>query len=148
MARETTLWTWLKKARDVFGEALHMRRVENAAGVGDSDVDGLLHGRPFSIEDKVAKRPARENTVLKFGSELTVAQVEYARRRIMAGGGAGFLIQVGSGYDREIYFVHGLLGPTLAAGVTEPWLRATAQTPNTPAEAVLMATKARSPFND
>lgn len=123
MARETGLWDWLKKARDHFGDRLHMRRVENSVGIGDSDVEGVLDGEPFVIELKVAKRPARKSTVLKFGEPIKQEQIEFMRRRLLAGSAAAFLIQVGAGAEREVYVVHAALGDVLAAGVTEEQLQ-------------------------
>jgi hypothetical protein len=123
MATETSLWEWLKTARKFLGSRLHMRRVENAVGLGDPDVDGIYNGRDFSLELKVAKRPAKATTTLRFGHEVTPQQVEYAEQRLAAGGAHAFLIQVGSGADAARYVVHGGYAGTLARGVSEAWLK-------------------------
>jgi hypothetical protein len=112
---ETTLWEWLRGARRAIGPALHMRRVENAVGVGDGDVDGVLEARDFMLELKFAKRPARESTPLTLGHNVTNEQIDFARDRLAAGGAYAFLIQVGAGADRAIYLVPPHVGPALQA---------------------------------
>jgi len=140
MATESSLWKWLSKARDDFGPLLHIRRIENAISAGDFDVEGHLSGYgAFNIELKVAPRPARESTTLRFGSSVKQNQVEWARDRIEAGGAASFLIQVGAGADRAIYLVHGLYGPVLMQGLTESALKGYAEKCLKPSETIKAA---------
>ena len=142
MSTESNLWTWLRRARDVFGPALHIRRVENAISTGDPDVEGQLLGEgQFNIELKVAKRPKRELTRLRFGHEVTQAQVEWADDRLEAGGACAFLIAVGGPFDggRAIYLLHGIYAEELVGGVTEQWLKEHALQCNRPEEVVRLA---------
>jgi hypothetical protein len=140
MATETTLWTWLKKARDFFGEVLHLRRVENAVSTGDPDTDGVLSGAAFTLELKVCARPARGSTRLRF-HEVTIAQRDWHEARIAAGGASAFLIQVGEGHDARRYVVHGWLVRRLMEGVDENWLIANGRLAPKPQDAITLATQ-------
>lgn len=126
MPTERTLWDWASQARRVFGDALHVERVENMVGAGHPDAEGCLEGVQFWLELKVAKRPARKTTKLRFGSPLRDSQVEWARKRIAAGGRVWYLIQVGSGHERQVYLIRATLDTITALyqHVNEDWLRA------------------------
>jgi hypothetical protein len=121
MATEHSLWQWLRKARDTFGTALRLARLENLAGAGAPDVEGCLRGAQLWLELKVAARPARKATRLRFGSPLRDSQVEWAKEQLSAGGPLGYLIQVGAGPERAIYLIHGCKYEALHAGVNEEW---------------------------
>lgn len=126
MATEATLWQWASQARRVFGEHLHVERLENMVGAGHPDVEGCLDGIQFWLELKVAKRPARAATKLRFGSPLRDSQVEWGKKRIAAGGRVWYLIQVGSGSERQVYLIRATVQTidALYAHVNEDWLRA------------------------
>ncbi len=139
---ESNLWDWLAKARLVLGLDLDMRRVENAVGIGDPDVELCYKGAGADIELKAARRPAHLTTKLKFGSPMKDDQVEWAVARLRAGGAHGYLIQVGSGAERAIYLVHGNYGRhMLDFGVTEGWLMTYGRRFKDPAEAVKHAVR-------
>lgn len=125
MATERTQWQWLSGARRELGPALHMDRIENLVGVGNGDVNLCYRGVEAWIEQKVAKRPARKTTVLRFGSPLRDSQVEWAEKRIKAGGRVYYLIQVGSGSERQMYLIKGTIETVnqLYHHVTEDWCR-------------------------
>lgn len=137
---ESTLWTWLKGAREIASRRLDMRRMENGISTGDADVDGIYRGRDFAIELKSCKRPARETSKLQF-HEVTQAQVDWHSNRQDAGGASCFLIQVG----KERYIVHGRLAPILREGVTREWLFRFGQPVLNPMAAVLQATYQKEP---
>jgi hypothetical protein len=138
-ATESNLWAWLSKARVVLGPDLDMRRIENAVGFGDPDVELCYLGFGCDLELKAAPRPVRGGR-LHFGSPMKREQVEWGLKRLAAGGAHGFLIQVGEGADRSVYLVHGRLGPAmLEGGVTEGWLVAHGLHVHYPASAVQYA---------
>lgn len=144
MATEKTQWQWLSNARRELGAALHMERIENMVGAGHPDVELCYAGVQAWIEQKVAKRPARKTTVLRFGSPLRDSQKEWAEKRIAAGGRVWYLIQVGSGHERQMYLIRGTLETVnqLYTHVTEDWCRAhDALDVTTPARVVLVATQ-------
>jgi len=68
MAKETSLWTRcrtgianLKKC----GHATHFCRIENDAGIGNPDVEGVINGDQCWIELKSNLRPKRPGTVIR-----------------------------------------------------------------------------------
>lgn len=103
--------------------ALHMERIENAVGVGHPDVELCYCGIQSWIEQKVAKRPARRTTKLRFGSPLRESQKLWAEQRIAAGGRVWYLIQVGAGPERQMYLIRGTPETVncLYRHVTEEW---------------------------
>lgn len=94
MTLESSLWTWLKQAREKLRD-LHMNRVENVIAGGMPDVEGKLQGgRQFWIELKVAIRvPVLPSTVVRFRTRDK--QSTWLRRRWLVGGNAFMLLQVG-----------------------------------------------------
>lgn len=126
MPTEATLWQWTSQARRVFLGALHIERLENMVGAGHPDVEGCLEGVQFWLELKVAKRPARPTTKLRFGSPLRESQVDWAKKRIAAGGRVWYLIQVGGGPERQVYLIRATVQTidALFQHVNEDWLRA------------------------
>jgi hypothetical protein len=121
--RETSLWRWLSRARkQERSGGLHIQRVENSVASGTPDVEGCLRGHgQFWIELKSVDRPKR--TGGRLAVKIRDAQVEWMRRRYMAGGNVWMLIQVGRGNDAERYLVHGCKAKHVQDGVTEDWLR-------------------------
>lgn len=126
MATEATLWDWAKQCRRVFGNTIHIERLENLVGAGHPDVEGCYEGVQFWLELKVAKRPARPTTKLRFGSPLRDSQVEWGKKRIAVGGRVWYLIQVGSASERQVYLIRATVQTIddLYGHVTEDWLRA------------------------
>lgn len=125
MPTERTQWQWLSKARLQMDLPIHIERIENAVGAGHPDVECCYMGVQNWIEQKVAKRPARSTTKLRFGSPLRDSQYEWALKRIAAGGRVWYLIQVGGGPDRQMYLVRATVETVnaLYEHVTEDWLR-------------------------
>lgn len=127
MARETSLWRWLSKARGKLQDGLHMNRVENSISSGMPDVEGCLSaagiqgGMQFWIELKSVPRPRHPDTKLPI--KLRDSQVEWARRRIEAGGRSWILVQVGSGHTAQRYLLYGTDAPALKNGLTEAQVR-------------------------
>lgn len=144
MPSESTLWDWLKQARQVLGSDLQIERIENMLTAGRPDVDVFWLGKPAVIELKICpKRPARPTTVLRFGSPLRPSQIEWARVRVAAGGTVWYLIQVGAGHQRAIYLIHHIYIEALEAGVTEAWCKEHNSLANpTPAGVILRTTTA------
>lgn len=144
MASENkTLWPWLARARATFKTRLHMRRVENLVGVGDGDVEGCLDGVGFDLELKVAARPARASTGIRFGEPLKEGQVQFAEDRLAAGGAHGFLIQVGDHPEASRYLVPGTFAKKLEAErLPESWF--TPYLVKTPDEVIRRAVTLRS----
>lgn len=128
MPTEKTQWQWLSKVRVQIEdpEHLHIERIENAVGAGHPDVECCYLGVQSWIEQKVAKRPARATTKLRFGSPLRDSQYEWALKRIAASGRVFYLIQVGGGPERQMYLVRATVETVnaLYEHVTEEWLRA------------------------
>lgn len=126
MPTEKNGWKWLSKARDQMDLPVHIERVENIAGAGHPDVELCYMGVQNWIEQKAAHRPARPSTKLRFGSPLRDSQVEWAKKRIAAGGRVWYLIQVGAGHERQMYLVRATIETidALFNHVTEDWCRA------------------------
>lgn len=122
MATESTLWDWLKKARDHFGAELHIRRVENLCETGGPDVEFCHRGSYADVELKVCERPRSDDTRLRY-HEVTEQQVDWHSKRQAAGGATGFLIQIGHGHDAERFLVHGSRAGQLRTGVSYGWLK-------------------------
>jgi len=129
MSRESSLWSWLAKARRALADDLHMERIENLLGAGTPDVEGFLRTThrgagfvlksTFWLELKSSERPARSSTPIRFKLKGREAQIEFMRRRWELGGNAFWLLQVGSGPDRRLYLAPGDAGAQLLHGVTE-----------------------------
>jgi penicillin-binding protein-related factor A (putative recombinase) len=91
---ESTLWQWLRGAEKTLGltcHELHWRRVENAVGFGDPDVEGCYQGASFVVELKTVPRQK------EIHCELATHQAQWLRSRARAGGAAFVLVQVGVG---------------------------------------------------
>lgn len=121
MARESSLWVWLSKARKIFtSEYLHLNRVENSVMAGMPDVEGcLMPGKQFWIELKSSLRPARKETPVRFKVRDREAQVEWLTRRRCMGGRAWLLLQVGEAHKRRLYLVPGEHAAEVYAGLPE-----------------------------
>lgn len=135
MTRESSLWSWLKKARVTLGpNALHMERIENSIGAGTPDVEGyvsfpetfvltatiqLPNEGQFWLELKSEERPARTTTPIRFKLRDREKQIEWMKHRWWIGGNAFWLLQVGSGSERMLYLAPGSSGKKLKQGLTE-----------------------------
>jgi hypothetical protein len=138
MARESSLWNWLAKARFEFGDALQIQRIENSICAGTPDVEGFLslpdHTRrtltklptegAFWLELKSEERPARPTTPIRFKLKGREAQIEFMRHRWELGGNAFWFLQVGSYAERRLFLIPGNDGKEIARGVTESELLA------------------------
>lgn len=147
MARESSLWQWLVKAKyepDLRGR-LDLRRVEDSIGAGFPDVDGaFVHGvhepalggfvrrgvLSFKLELKSEVRPARASTPIRFKVQKRFAQLEFMQRRYDMGEAAYFFLQVGEGADAMRYLLPGNLGGRLRDGVNESELAVLCATEN------------------
>lgn len=124
--KEANFWNWLSKAREYYGPALDIQRIENITGSGTPDVEGHLTDEgSFWIELKTTFRPARFNTPLQHG--LKPAQINWIHRRHKVGGNAYILIQVGTGSSAKIYLVSGRHALEFQKPMTEGILDALAQ---------------------
>ena len=126
LARESQLWGWLSGARQVLRQDLHIQRIENGLEDGTPDVEYIIRGVMSGgvwIELKSAKRPARGTTCVSF--RLRPAQGDWMQDRFEAGDKrSGWLLQVGSGGNRAVYYLTGKHRSALYAGVTEKELEA------------------------
>lgn len=125
---ETTLWEWLNTVKYKLKKALHMCRLENAVGVGASDVEGCFNGVQFWCELKCEARPVRPSTVIKPRFEKT--QNPWHRRRREAGGRTYVLLQVGAGAKADRLLFHGKDIPYLTEGDTLDKLKERAIAPS------------------
>lgn len=116
MAKENTLWSWLRKARQVLRE-LDIERVENSVATGTPDTDGCYKCSAFKIELKRSPAPKR-------GEAVTITwqkrQQPWLRRRWRAGGLAWLLLAVGEGHNIQRFLIRGCdiddLGESRAVG--------------------------------
>lgn len=109
MARESSLWqrckTGVKHLRKC-GHVAHFCRIENDAGEGHPDVEGVLNGDQCWIELKSNDRPARATTVIR--SKTRESQSIWHRERTAAGSRIHWvLIQVGEAHAAKLYLVPG-----------------------------------------
>lgn len=120
--REASLWQWLSKAREPYGERLDIERIENSIGSGHPDVRLMVEGKHAYIELKTVARPARKTTGILVG--LRKEQVDWAGRYNTAGGKSCYLlVQVGSGHAAERYLIDSYHFPFLFENrVDEGWL--------------------------
>lgn len=120
------MWYWMRKVKRIFKKRLHISRIENAVGVGMSDVEGCLEdplsgfGIQFWIELKSEKRPVRSGTKIKPRFQST--QEPWHRRRRGSGGRTFVLLQVGAESAARRYMIWGELIPQMAEGMTEQQL--------------------------
>jgi len=109
MAKETSLWTRcrtgianLKKC----GHATHFCRIENDAGIGNPDVEGVINGDQCWIELKSNLRPKRPGTVIR--SKTQESQSIWHTARTAAGSRIHWvLIQVGEAHGAKLYLIPG-----------------------------------------
>lgn len=120
--REASLWQWLSKAREPYGERLDIERIENSVGAGHPDVRLMVEGKHAYIELKTVARPARKTTGVLVG--LRLEQKEWAERYVKAGGRSCYLlVQVGSGHAAVRYLIDAEWFPFLYENrVDEAWL--------------------------
>lgn len=136
--REARLWRWLKLAKKVFRNRLHMSRVENAVGTGMADVEGCLEGSQFWLELKCEARPKDPKT--KIVPRFEPEQEPWHRRRRLSGGRAFVLFQIGAGSSARRYLLPGDLIPKMKEGLTERQLEALSKAkPNASATELLVA---------
>lgn len=117
MARESSLWqrclTGIKHLRKC-GHVAHFCRLENSAGEGNPDVEGVLDGAQCWIELKSNDRPARASTVIR--SKTRESQSIWHRERSEAGSRIHWvLIQVGEAHAAKLYLVPGSLYDAIIA---------------------------------
>lgn len=109
MALEKSLWQRVRKAGQALkriGHGVHLRRVENAVGTGDPDVNGCIDGGIFDIELKSEHRPARSATPIR--PKVRADQEIWLRERVEAGCKTAFvLIQVGEAANARAYLIPG-----------------------------------------
>jgi hypothetical protein len=109
MAKEASLWqrcrTGIKVLRKC-GHALHFCRIENDAGEGNPDVEGVINGDQCWIELKTNARPKRATTVIR--SKTRESQSIWHKARTEAGSRIHWvLIQVGHAHDAKLYLIPG-----------------------------------------
>jgi hypothetical protein len=109
MARESSLWTRCKtgiKQLRKCGHATHFCRLENSAGEGNPDVEGVINGDQCWIELKSNDRPKRPSTVIR--SKTRESQSIWHNERTAAGSRMHWvLIQVGEAHGASLYLVPG-----------------------------------------
>jgi hypothetical protein len=109
MARESSLWTRCSKAVKRLrkrGHAAHFCRLENSAGEGNPDVEGVLNGDQCWIELKSNDRPKRPATIIR--SKTRESQSIWHNERTVAGSRIHWvLIQVGEQHAAKLYLIPG-----------------------------------------
>lgn len=109
MAKEASLWqrcrTGIKHLRKC-GHDLHFCRIENDAGEGNPDVEGVINGDQCWIELKSNARPKRASTAIR--SRTRESQSIWHKARTEAGSRIHWvLIQVGHAHDAKLYLIKG-----------------------------------------
>lgn len=109
MARETSLWARCKTGIKFLarcGHLVHFCRLENAAGEGNPDVEGVINGDQCWIELKSCDRPKRTTTPIR--PRTRESQSIWHRARTAAGSRIHWvLIQVGSAHGAKLYLIPG-----------------------------------------
>jgi len=109
MARESSLWQRCKtglKHLKACGHVVHFCRLENSAGEGNPDVEGVINGDQCWIELKSNDRPARPGTIIR--SKTRESQSIWHRERTEAGSRIHWvLIQVGEAHAAKLYLIPG-----------------------------------------
>ena len=109
MAKESSLWTRCRGGITRLrgrGHVAHFCRLENSAGMGNPDVEGVINGAQCWIELKSNLRPARASTVIH--SKTRESQSIWHRERTEAGSRIHWvLIQVGEAYAAKLYLISG-----------------------------------------
>lgn len=109
MALEKFLWgrckTGLKNLKQM-GHKVHFCRLENVAGEGAPDVEGVVDGAQCWIELKSCERPKRASTMIR--PKTRPSQSIWHAERTAAGGKVHWvLIQVGEGREALLYLIPG-----------------------------------------
>ena len=104
--RESSLWKWLKNSVTplTYELGLEMSRIENDAGMGTPDVEGIF-SQQFWIELKRVNRPKRLTTKIK--PKFQPHQVPWLERRWKCGGNSWVLLQIGEGHEAARYLIPG-----------------------------------------
>jgi hypothetical protein len=109
MALESSLWTRCRNGVKLLkkcGHGTHFCRLENSAGEGNPDVEGVINGDQCWIELKSNDRPARATTVIR--SKTRESQSIWHRERTEAGSRIHWvLIQVGEAHAARLYLIPG-----------------------------------------
>jgi hypothetical protein len=109
MARETSLWKRVKtgiKRLEYCGHLCDFCRLENSAGEGNPDVEGVVNGNQCWIELKSNLRPARPATPIR--SKTRESQSIWHGKRTKAGSRIHWvLIQVGEQRQAKLYLIPG-----------------------------------------
>ena len=109
MAKEKSLWDRCKTGiinLGKCGHATHFCRLENSAGEGNPDVEGVINGFQCWIELKSNLRPVRANTVIR--SKTRESQSIWHNARTAAGSRIHWvLIQVGEAHNASLYLIPG-----------------------------------------
>src|ERR1035437_295238 len=109
MALESSLWTRCRNGVKLLkkrGHDAHFCRLENSAGEGNPDVEGVLNGDQCWIELKSNDRPARVGTVIR--PKTRTSQSIWHRERTEAGSRIHWvLIQVGEAHAAKLYLIPG-----------------------------------------
>ena len=109
MAKEKSLWDRCKtgiKHLEKCGHATHFCRLENSAGEGNPDVEGVINGDQCWIELKSNLRPKRPGTVIR--SKTRESQSIWHNARTEDGSQIHWvLIQVGEAHGAKLYLIPG-----------------------------------------
>src|ERR1019366_897591 len=109
MAKESSLWTRCRGGITRLrgrGHVAHFCRLENSAGEGNPDVEGVINGDQCWIELKSNLRPKRPGTVIR--SKTRESQSIWHKARTDAGSRIHWvLIQVGHAHGAKLYLIPG-----------------------------------------
>lgn len=105
MGPEAQFWNWLRGQWVGMGKTLHYQRVENMAGSGSCDVEGVYKGRYFELELKACRVPASPNSQLAI--DFRASQRIWHRARHAVGGNNWIAVRVGISKGQIVYLVRG-----------------------------------------
>lgn len=121
MAYEAALWKRVKSAGTHLkrcGFKVDLKRIENEAGSGHPDVEGVIDGEQIWIELKSCDRPKRPSTPIR--PKVRPSQDIWLQERVRAGfRKAWVLIQVGEGAASRLYLIPGHLYPRIVTPEAE-----------------------------
>lgn len=109
MAKESSLWQRCRTGiahLEKCGHKAHFCRIENAAGEGNPDVEGVINGDQCWIELKSNDRPKRATTEIR--PKTRPSQSGWHNTRTEAGSRIHWvLMQVGHAHTAKLYLIPG-----------------------------------------
>lgn len=105
MAKESTLWKWLRDGTNGTNGPVplnfDMNRIENAVSSGMPDVEGIFDKQHFWIELK--RIPLQKLMIIEFQPK----QIPFLEKRWRLGGASWLLVAIGEGANFKRYMIRG-----------------------------------------